>query len=264
MRHLLLAASCALLAPAAGIAGTTPAEPAASVVQVTRVRPQRPKLPTLRFLTANRDYLRGEMDRLHARVVRVAGDGGALDPRFLAYGRMVAEAGAAGDSAAAADSARAGRTLYASVTELGELESELDQMDRALASQRDRLGALQRDFAGDQRTELAVVLSGWPQGLEPSRVTLLLEDGTQDSVSLDDAQRAALRSGGAVQVMHRMLEPRTQVLGVALAGATAPGWLELDPQRDRLNLLRLDLSALGGDDPARLVATTWVLDDRTP
>ena len=255
-------------APAPAAVDATPAHPpedaAPLPVRVQRVRPEHPKLATLRFLAANRDYLRGELDRLRARVVRANGGAGAIDPRFLAYGRMVAEAKAAGDSAAAADSSRAGRALYASVTELGALESELDQMDRALAGQRERLGALQRDFAGEQRTELAVVLSGWPRAGAPAGLTLVLDDGTQQVVTLDDGQRDALRAGGAVQVMHRMLEPREQVLGVAFAGGAGTGWLELAPERDRLNLLRLDLSTLATNDAAELAATTWVLDDRTP
>lgn len=259
---LLLAALAVLGAPpvrAAGAPDTVPTE-----VVVRRVKPDRPKLPMLRFLGANRDYLRAELDRLRAANVRVRGEAAAIDPRFLRYGEMVAAARAAGDSAAAADSTRSGRELYASVTELGELESELDQLDRALARQRERLAVLQSDFAGEQRTALAVVLGGWPGDSAPPALTLTLEDGTQEAVSLSPEQLGALRAGGAVQVLHRMIEPREQVLAVALGDAAAPGWLQLDPARDRLNLLRLDLSRLAGGDAASLAATTWVLDDRTP
>lgn len=258
---LLLAAFAAPAAPAA-LAGEAPVE-TPTEVRVQRVKPDRPKLPTMRFLGANRDYLRAELDRLRATNVRVRGEAAAIDPRFLRFGEMVAAAHAAGDSAAAADSARAGRELFASVTELGGLEDELDQLDRALARQRDRLGVLQADFAGTQRTSLAVVLSGWPGGDAPQPLVISLEDGTQESVTLSPEQCDALRSGGAVQVLHRLIEPREQAFAVAF-GAGSPGWLELDPARDRLNLLRLDLSRLAAGDAASVAATAWILDDRNP
>jgi hypothetical protein len=235
-----------------------------TAVRVQRVKPDHPRLATLRFLGTNRDYLRAELDRLRVKSVQLHGDADAIDPRFLRYGEMVAEARAAGDSAAVADSARAGRELFASVTDLGVLETELDQMDRALAGQRDRLAILQADFAGDQRTALAVVLSGWPGDGAPASLTLSLEDGTQEAITLTPAQLDALRAGGVVQVLHRLIEPREQAFAVAFGAASAPGWLELDPARDRLNLLRLDLSRLAGGDAASLAATTWILDDRTP
>jgi hypothetical protein len=258
---LLLAAFVSLAAPvrAAQAPGEAPTE-----IEVRRVKPDRPKLPMLRFLATNRDYLRAELDRLRVKLVHVRGDAGAIDPRFLRYGEMVAAAHAAGDSAAAADSARSGRELFASVTELGSLESELDQLDRALGRQRDRLAVLQADFAGDQRTSLAVVLSGWPGDSPPQALTLTLEDGTLEAVSLSPQQLDALRAGGAVQVLHRLIEPRDQLFAVAFGASAAPGWLQLDPARDRLNLLRLDLSRLAAGDAASVAATTWILDDRTP
>lgn len=255
---LLLAALAAPAAFAAEAPGETPVE-----VRVLRVKPDRPKSPTLRFLGANRDYLRAELDRLRVKNVRVRGEAAAIDPRFLRFGEMVAAAHAAGDSAAAADSARAGKDLFASVTELGGLEDELDQLDRALARQRERLGVLQADFAGAQRTALAVVLSGWPGGDAPQPLVIALEDGTQETVNLTPDQCDALRAGGAVQVLHRLIEPREQAFAVTFGGG-APGWVELDPARDRLNLLRLDLTRLAAADPASVAATAWVLDDRTP
>jgi len=264
------AARCLALALPMFVALATPVRAAApsavapAAIQVQRVKPDRPKLPMLRFLSANRDYLRAELDRLRPKLVGVRGGAGAIDPRFLRYGEMIAAAHAAGDSAAAVDSARAGRDLYASVTELGSLEAELDQLDRALEDQRDRLALLQSDFTGDQRTELAVVLSGWPGDSPAFALTLTLDDGTRASVTLSSEQRDALRSGGAVQVLHRLIEPRDQLFAVEFGAAAAPGWLVFDPVRDRLNLLRLDLSRLAAGDAASVAATTWVLDDRTP
>lgn len=266
MRPNLLAPAL-LLATVAAAPAPAVAEPAAGVpteVRVQRVKPDRPKLPTLRFLGANRDYLRAELDRLRVSSVRVRGLAAAIDPRFLRFGEMVAAAHAAGDSAAAADSARAGRELFASVTELGGLEDELDLLDRALARQRERLGVLQADFAGEQRTSLAVVLSGWPGDAAPAAMSLAFEDGTTEAVSLSPEQRDALRAGGAVQVLHRLVEPREQLFAVAFGDAAAPGWLQLEPARDRVNLLRLDLSRLAAGDAASIAATAWTLDDRAP
>lgn len=256
-----LSVSMALAVPAraTGKPSSTPTE-----IKVQREKPERPKLPMLRFLRANKDYLRAELDRLRPKIVQSHQAAGVIDPRFLRYGDMVASARAAGDSAAAADSARSGRLLFASVTELGGLESELDGLDRALAAQRDRLGVLQADFAGDQRTALAVVLSGWPGDAAPQALTLTLEDGTRETVSLSVEQRDALRAGGVVQVMHRLIEPRDQLFAVTFGENSAAGWLLLDPARDRLNLLRLDLTKLAAGDATSIAATTWVLDDRTP
>jgi len=250
-------------------ASTAPAHaaapaPGATAVRVQRVQPDHAKKATLRFLVANKAYLRAELDRLRAKTVQVKGGAVAIDPRFLRYGDMVAAARTAGESAASADSARAGRQLFVSVTDLGLLESELDQLDRALAGQRDRLAVLQSDFAGDQRTALAVVLSGWPADGAPASLTLSLEDGTRESIALTPEQLDALRAGGAVQVLHRLIEPRDQSFSIGFGAASAPGWLELDPARDRLNLLQLDLSHLAAGDATSLSATTWVLDDRTP
>ena len=264
---LLLAAFTAFSACVAMVAPARAAgEPSAvpTEIKVQREKPERPKLPMLRFLHANKDYLRAELDRLRPKLVKVDLAAGVIDPRFLRYGDMIAAAHAAGDSAAVADSARSGRELFASVTDLGSLESELDQLDRALTGQRDRLGVLQADFAGDQRTALAVVLSGWPGESAPLSLTLTLEDGTREAVSLSPEQRDALRAGGAVQVMHRLIEPRDQLFAVTFGETSAPGWLLLDPARDRLNLLRLDLSRLAAGDATSIAATTWVLDDRNP
>lgn len=258
---LTAAPARALDAPASADAPVPGAEPAP--VKVSRVKPDRPKLPTLRFLGANRDYLRAELDRLRVKTVAVKGDADAIDPRFLHYGQMLAAARAAGDSASAADSARAGRELFASVTDLGRLEEELDQMDRALADQRTRLALLESHFTGEQRTALAVVVRGVPA--EGARELVLgFEDGTQERVALDAAQLDALRAGGAVQVAHRLLEPRGQVLSVGFGAAAPAGWLALEPARDRLNLLQLDLPQFAAGGATASAATAWILDDRNP
>jgi hypothetical protein len=270
LRRLLRAAPVALvlLAPApARPASDGAAEPVP--VRVERVRPRPEKRPTLRFLKANRDFLSARFERLRERPVPSGGDAAGIDPRFLAYQRLLAEARASADSLAAAEREREGHALFASVTELGGLESELDLMDRLLAAQRARLDTLQSDFAGRQRTALFVVVSGWPAGGAVERLTVRLEDSTTVSVPLDADEQTALRQGGWLEVFHGLVEPRPQVLELAVGGAGWPagdaGWVSLEPARDRLTFLRLDLSeAEPAAGASTVAATTWLHDASLP
>jgi hypothetical protein len=82
------------------------------------------------------------------------------------------------DSVTLAQEADRKRDLLRSVTQLGDIESQLDQFDRLLTTQRDRLAVLQHDFTGDQRTALAVVLSGLPANVPLFQVALTLDDGS--------------------------------------------------------------------------------------
>lgn len=259
---LLLAAAALAMAPRATLADTV------TEVRVERARPQNDKPATLRFLRENRDFLRGELDRLREKRVQRDGGATAIDPRFLAYRDMVAQVMSERDSVSLAAAAQSQRELLSSVTQLGDLESQLDQLDRTLAAQRSRLGILQNDFTGDQKTALAIVLSGVPQITPLSQVAINLEDGSSVSVPLSDAQLDALRKGGAVQVFHGYVEPREQVIEVSLAGGNAAsanaGYLTLEPARDRLTLLRLDLSTVHDEGAAAIHATTWLNDARVP
>lgn len=276
-RHALAPAAALwlVLAPAGARAdGPAPvpgAEPPAAAVEVRveRVRPMKEKRPTLRFLRENRDFIRGRFDRLRETPVAGSGEAAAMDPRFLAYRELLAAALAAGDSVAAADDARARRDLFESITRLGELEQQLDLMDRLLAEQRGRLAVLQADFTGDQGTELAVVVSGEPGAGAPAEIAIALEDGTVVSVPLGPEHHEALRRGGVVRVLHALVEPRAQVVDVTLRGAEWPGgdtgYVALEPARDRLTLLHLDLSTL---DPRAgapsLRASAWLHDASLP
>jgi hypothetical protein len=234
-------------------------------VEVERVRPHREKHPTLRFLKANRDFIRARFDRLRERPLSVREDARDVDPRLLAYGELLARVQADADSARGSDEARARRELLASVTQLGGLEAQLDQLERLLGAQRERLAALERDFVGDQRTALLVVVSGQPSGATPDSVTLALEDGTRIAVPLRETQREALARGGVVEVFHGLVEPREQVFELGLAGGGwetgGPGFVSLDPTRDRLTVLRVDLTpASTGAGASSVRATSWQLD----
>ncbi|HEY6867307.1 MAG TPA: hypothetical protein VI792_08620 [Candidatus Eisenbacteria bacterium] len=259
----MLAALLAGVARAA--APVSPADPPVTEVKVERVRPQREKLPTLRFLKENRAFFRARLDALRQAPRRGGGEAGAIDPRFLAYQRMLADVGAARDSVAGIDQDRRGRELFASISDLGRLESQLDQMDRLLADQRVRLGALQGDFTGLQRTALAIVLSGYPRSAEVSSLSITLEDGAALVVPISADQRGSLQHGGLLQVFHGLVEPRSQVVEITLSGERWPrgdsGFVALEPARDRLTLLRLDLSAVqpaGG--ASGIAASTWLQD----
>jgi hypothetical protein len=263
----LALAILALLAP--GVTGAAdpaaPPAPAVTEVRVERVRPPREKLATLRFLKENRAFFRARLDPLRQTPRRGRGEATGIDPRFLAYQRMLAEVGAARDSAAGIDQERRARGLFASINDLGRLESQLDQMERMLADQRTRLGVLQGDFNGLQRTALAVVLSGCPRGAELSAVSITLDDGHTLAVPLSAGQRESLQRGAMLQVFHGLVEPRAQVVEVTLAGDRWPqgdsGFVALEPPRDRLTLLRLNLSAVEpAAGAAGIVASTWLHD----
>lgn len=270
-----LALALGLALPCVGLAAeptvTSPAatEPTITVVQVERVKPKREKLPTLRFLQANRDFIRARFDRLRQQSRTEAARAGDLDPRFLEYRRLLAEIATAKDSVAKSSEERERAALFASVSDLATLERELDQMERLLESQRLRLGVLQADFAGRQRTELDVLVTGGTLAGVVDSVAVTLEDGTRVTAALDDTQRESLRHGGALEVFRGLVEPREQVLEITFHGEgwslTGPGYVTLDPKRDQLTFLKLDLSQA---HPTRglvsIVAGTWCLDPSVP
>ncbi len=239
-----------LLLSVALLAASAVATPSAAVETVTEVRiererPKRAKLATLRFLHDHKDFIRSRLDALREHERTRRGAAREVDPRHLAWAQMVAEARAARDTLSGAEADRERHALFESVTRLGALEAQLDQLEQTLEAQRERLGVLETDFARDQRTALMVVAGGRPaDGIDA--VTVTLEDGSVHTVPLSDAEREALASGGVIQVFHGLIEPREQVIEIGIAGtaaAQAPsGFLVLDPPRDRITLLRLDLT----------------------
>jgi hypothetical protein len=267
-RVLVAAAAILVLAPAS-VRAAVPAGEAPIEVTVEKVKPNKPKHATLRFLHENKDFLRARLDLLRQSARAGEAGSGTLDPRYLAYGRMMTDALAATDSVARAQDARDRQTLIAHVEELTALERELDAMDGVLADQRGRLAELEADFAGRQQTALAILLRGAPPGGAPSELTITLEDSTIVRVALSDAQRTALAEGGIAQVYHGFVEPRAQTIEVAIARAAAAvaeaSWFTLEPARDRLTFLELDLAGLDAADPsARVRASAWPLAPGAP
>lgn len=272
MRRPSRFATCALallVAGAADVSWAQDAAPMTTEITVERVKPRREKHETLRFLKANRDFIRARFDLIREKERLVEGDAGEMDPRYLAYREMLARIMAAEKVTAGEEDARARQQLLASINALGTLEARLDTMDRLIAEQRTRLGVLQEDFTGDQRTALMIVLRGMPADAELSEVTLHVADGAAVHVPLSVAQREALSSGGVVQLYHEFAEPREQVIEVTLSGAAWPsgdtGYVTLEPERDRLTMLELDLSSVQAASGATAIrASTWLHDSRLP
>jgi hypothetical protein len=232
-------------------------------VKVEAVKPKKEKHATLRFLKENRDFIRARFDLLREKAVEGKGQAAELDPRFVAYRALLADIFAAKDSVASADEQRNRQALLASIQELGGLEARLDLLEQLLADQRQRLAFLEEDFTGRQKTALIVVLRGCPADAEPAELSLTVADGAPRTVPLSAEQREALRRGGIVQVFHGFVEPREQVVEVALGGGGWPGstagYVTLEPPRDRLMFLELDLSSAHPAQGAPSIqASTWL------
>ncbi|MEQ1832306.1 MAG: hypothetical protein ABL977_04560 [Candidatus Eisenbacteria bacterium] len=253
-----------LLAPVARAQDAT-----VTTVRIERERPQKERIPTLRFLKANRDFIRARFDRLRQESRESAAGAGELDPRFLLYRQLLSEVAAGKDSVQVNLDARERAGLFASVSDLAALESELDLMERMLDAQRARLGVLQKDFAGRQRTELDLVLTGGPLAGRVDSVAIVFEDGTRAAAAIDSTQRAAMLHGATFELFHGLIEPREQVLDLALIGEgwsqTGHGFVTLEPTRDRITFLKLDLShASPARGIASVVAGTWLLEPQLP
>ncbi len=264
-----LALGAALVICGVGMAPLPAAAQIETEVKVESVKPEKEKHATLRFLKANRDFIRGRYDLLRETPVEGEGRPLALDPRYLAYPQLLARIIAAEDSLALASEAADRRELLESITRLADLDTDLDRMEKLLAEQKERLGVLEANFTGTQRTALMVVVSGWSAAAPVTQVVVRLEDGQILTIPLGEAQRDALEHGGVVQVFHGYVEPRSQVLEVSIGGSAWPsgdtGFVTLAPPRDHLTLLRLDFSGLDAARGAPSIhASTWLHDAGSP
>lgn len=269
---LLIAAGAAFAAPdeapvpAASVAAPDTLLPSAGEAwDVERVTADAPKAPTLRFLDENRDFFRARLDELRL-LLRADwnGDARELDPRWLAWRDMLDDIHAAQDSAAVSEEWIRRRELLESVGDLVQLELEMDEMETLLRGQQDRLGQLEEDFTGRQRTALVVLLRGVPSAGAPATVILREADGPALRVSLGEHVQAALARGGSAELLHRLVEPREQRWELSFEGAgwteeSAPFELALDPERDRMTFLEIDVSSLRPDRAdAQPVTRRWV------
>jgi hypothetical protein len=233
-------------------------------VRVERVKPEKEKLPSLQFLKDNRDFLRSRIDEL--RQVPVVRDEAAadLDPRLLGYAEMLRELAANRDTLDA-QRRHEDREFLASVTELGDLEAELDLLASLLDEQATRLGDLEADFLGRQRTAVVVLVKGVPGQTAPEALALTDSYGETVRVPISADALETLGRGGVLQIYHEFTEPRDQTWEVAVTGTdwvTDPAYLRFDPTRNRLSFLELDLATLDRKaGAASLTARAWVLSD---
>jgi hypothetical protein len=253
-----------LVLVAAGPAFAAPPVQEARPVKVERVKPEKPKLPTLRFLRENRDFLRARMDALLQVMLETEARTVPMDERYLGFAAMRAELDAARDTLAFTRGEAERREFLASVNELGDLEGELDLLDSLLAEQELRIRSLEEDFLGRQETALIVLVRGGAEGYPPSSLALTDEAGETVRAPLTDPDRVSLAGGGILQVYHEFVEPREATWELVLTGvdgrALHPVYLTMEPERDQLNFLELDLTGLTatGEDPAGIEARAWV------
>ena len=192
-----------------------------------------------------------------------------LDARFLLYRQMLTQVAADKDSVSRSADNSERAALFAHVSDLSQLERELDQMERLLDAQRARLGVLQRDFAGRQRTELDVLVTGGALEGRVDSVVVTLEDGLRVASALNGTQRESLKHGGTLEVFRGLVEPREQVIDVAFLGegwsAVGHGFITLEPVRDRLTFLKLDLAqAQPAHGITSVLADSWLLEPELP
>jgi hypothetical protein len=231
-------------------------------VKVERVRPKREKLETLRFLKANRDFFRARLDELRASPEEGRESAEVVDERFVTLRSLFDQASAAQDSFALDEALLEAQDLMRSVTELAALEAQLDRLEGLLGEQGGRLDRIESDFVGRQETALLIVVKGYPRHGEIEEVVVREEDGRAARSALSPDTRDALKTGGVIQVSHELVEPREQVLSLAFSGEhwslADTAFLSLQPERDRINFLEIDLSTLSGGEPlTRLDASTW-------
>ncbi|MBE0566766.1 MAG: hypothetical protein IH621_12445 [Krumholzibacteria bacterium] len=185
--------------------------------EVKRQETRAPELPSLRFLRANRAFLRSRLDRL------------LLQTTHTRDGRAAAVGG-----------------LLASVTGLADLEAELDLMQALLDEQGARLGWLEADYLGRQETALVLLVRAG-RGDGPPAGMVVTDDDRRLRVGFSAEQRSALAQGGVVQVLHELVEPRRHELAVVFLdaqGDTLEAQLvPVDAARDRLTFVEVEPAA---------------------
>jgi len=241
---------------------TAPADSIIETLEVKKAEIEAPERASLRFLKDHRVFVRAQLDRLRTQVTREHTNAAEmLDARYLKLKEMSAAIAAAQDTIGGEQAVAAQRALFASVTELGQLEASLDLMDSLLVDQRTRLLWLEQDFLGHQETALVIVIRGLPDHDVPSGISIA-EDGDITHTALTREQCASLANGGIAQIYHEFVEPRAHSLEVRLEGGaweTAPSsTVALEAARDRLTFLELDLSQLNREQASRgLVTRVW-------
>ena len=259
---LVLFAGGSALAMLAADDGTTGEDRVEETIEVKRAETKDTKHPSLQFLKDNRVFLRARLDLLSVSIKRTRSDEAEIiDERYLMLEAMSRAIAAARDTVSAEHSGITERELLGSVTELADLEAELDLMNKLLAEQRGRLLMLEQDFLGHQQTSLVIIVKGLRGKNVPESIAIT-EDNDIVRVPLTPEQRASLAQGGIAQIYHEFVEPREHVFGISFTGK---GWVDeapvavvLEAQRDRLTFLELDLSQLDrGREASGLLTSVW-------
>jgi len=266
IRIVFLLALAAVMLPAIASAqdpveaqGTEPVE---ETIEVKRAETKGPKHPSLRFLRDHRVFLRARLDLLSTQITRVRTDKAEiLDERYLRLKEMAEAIAAARDTVHSEYELTPGRELLTSVTELADLEAELTLMETLLAEQRERLLWLEEDFLGRQETALVILVKGLAGKNAPTSI-VLTEESNVVRVGLAPEQRTSLEQGGIAQIYHEFVEPRELVFSVSFTGKTwtesEPVEVTVEPVRDRLTFLELDLSQLNANREALgLLTSIW-------
>lgn len=231
-------------------------------IEVKRAEEEKTKHPTLRFLKDNRVFLRAQLDRLRTQITKEhSGEAEILDERYLWLQQMAADIAAATDSVGGAHRAALDDSLLGSVTELGDLEGRLGEMESLLAEQRRRLLMLEEDFLGRQETSLVILVKGLSNRNAPASI-VVGEDNEFVRIELNEDQRASLERGGIAQIYHEFVEPREHAFIVSFAGRSwsdsEPVVVNVEAARDRMTFLELDLSQLDSDQSTNgLLTSVW-------
>ena len=121
-------------------------------LEVERVEQKKEKTVTLQFLKENREFLRGQLDLLRLkRRGDVEGESSLLDPRYAMFQEMLRQIEAARETVGGEELALRRRELLESVTQLGDLEAQLDVIERCSTSSTIASGAWSRISWGGSR-----------------------------------------------------------------------------------------------------------------
>jgi hypothetical protein len=151
---------------------------------------------------------------------------------------------------------RAALDTASTPTDLGHFRATLgDLLDEAAAAAA-RLDDLDHRFAAHLRTACEVTLAS-AGNIDVQRIDAWLDGEHVATHATSPEERAALAAGGVLEVVRRVLEPRTQDLTMKVWIAGRPEPLDLahavEPVPDALVRLHVELSS--GDEP-RVVQTT--------
>ena len=235
--------------------------PDAAPVKVEREKPDRTKKPSLLFLQENLDFLRSQIDGVYWSEEARAERAGAIDPTWIRYLELDHELDSATDQLDREAADLATDRLLESVGELAEVESRIQSLAALLDDHEARLTELHEDYVDDHVTSLVVLASGYPDW-RLDGLRLRRDDGRETVVSLDRELESVLHQGGVIEIDHEFVEPREQVLELVIPASTDQEgmsvYLRLDPARDRLHFLQLDLSTFRlGEDTSAWKGETW-------